>query len=181
MVKMEMFFVIFGFTILGTFILNENKRNIMSNELLTYMQFANNALAIADSYMERFNELFFDENVTKTKLGPDEYNKESELSNSLGKDSGESDETTFDDVDDYHNFSKIVSVPKVGDLVVNIRVYYYDLNNLKITTSQSFYKLAIITVRDTVLGNPNIYFMGDGAKKYEVRRELLCSHYYLKE
>jgi hypothetical protein len=23
--------------------------------------------------------------------------------------------------------------------------------------------------------------MGDGAKKYEVRRELLCSHYYLKE
>lgn len=179
MVKMEMFFVIFGFMILGTFILNENKRNIMSNELLTYMHFANNAIAIADSYIEKINGLVFDEEVTKNQIRPDDFNEKIKLSSTLGKDANETNENTFDDVDDYNGYKQIVSVPKVGNFVVDITVHYFNTTNFQTTSSKEFYKLAVIRVRDTTAGS-NVYYMGDETKKYEIRKEIVLSHHYFK-
>lgn len=64
----------------------------------------------------------------------------------LGPEAGETS-ATFNDIDDYNNFTKSVNAPHAENYTVTCKVFYVDPNNpdVKINT-QSFYKKAQITV-----------------------------------
>jgi len=85
--------------------------------------------------------------------------------NSFGPDSGEvivmpeeepySSNAVFDDVDDYHGYTRIVSTPRLGDFVLSDSVYYLNEANQDLTSSsQTWYKEVVVTVTNANLSDP---------------------------
>lgn len=75
--------------------------------------------------------------VSSSSLGPD--------TDSLGV--KEVADTSFNDIDDYNNFSKTVNTERLGNFNLKCNVYYVD-NNFAKTNNQSFYKQIDVIVNN---------------------------------
>jgi hypothetical protein len=108
------------------------------------------AFSLADDMIEEIKNKSFDE---ATLLYPTTATAVLTKSDSLGHEPGEV-YSNFDDIDDYNNYSKLISAPHAEDYTVSCKVFYVDANNQdnKITT-QSFYKKVTVTVSSPFLRN----------------------------
>lgn len=100
------------------------------------------AFSLADDMIETIKQRSFDEATVEFPTGLANltaYDK-------LGPESGET-YLTFNDIDDYNNYSKTVSAPHAENYSVMCKVVYVDGNNPdnEIST-QSYYKKVTITV-----------------------------------
>lgn len=124
-----------------------------ANETLT-TNFENEALvtgeAIGQSILETVQLKAFDEKTVSVSV-----DKASDLSTNLGKESGESAETSFDDIDDYDGYKNTISLTRLGNFEVAVDIYY--INQAKpdtSVTSPTFSKRIDITITNSYLTNP---------------------------
>lgn len=101
------------------------------------------AFSLADDLLEEIKQKAFDEKtvdfkaITTTALTP---------SANLGKESGEV-WPNFNDIDDYHNYSKPVSLPHAEKYTVTSQISYVQANNQdQISTTQTYFKRVEIFV-----------------------------------
>lgn len=108
------------------------------------------AFSLADDMIEEIKNKSFDKSTTKF---PTITASTLTKADSLGPEGGETI-TSFNDIDDYNNFIRIINAPHAESYTVRTKVYYVAANNpdLKITT-QSFYKKAEITVTSPYMRN----------------------------
>ncbi len=108
------------------------------------------AFSLADDLLEEIKQRAFDEqtvvfkSITTAALTP---------AQSLGKESGEV-WPNFNDIDDYNNYSKPVSLPHAENYTVICKIHYASESDQNvISTSQTYYKRVEITVNSPYLSN----------------------------
>jgi len=111
------------------------------------------AFSLADDLIEEIKQKAFDEKTVEWKALPAD-----ELSpyESFGpKDAGESNANTFDDIDDYHGYSKKVSLPHVENYSVTCFVdYVTDYNQDLTSLTQTYFKRVWVKVTSPYLRHP---------------------------
>lgn len=120
------------------------------------------ALSLGQSMIDEVTKKSFDKVTLEERI----YNR-AELTpvNSFGPDSGEvivspeeepySSSAVFDDIDDYHGYTRIVSTPRLGDFTLSDSVYYLNEENQDLTSnSQTWYKEVVVTVTNANLSDP---------------------------
>ena len=132
--------ILLSFTIMNVNkILNEN------DELLNKTRFGLEVVALATSIIEEASQLPFDEvswDSTKIDKKPSDFT----LFTSLGPDFGETDYASFDDFDDFHNYT-IAETTLQNIYNISCNVGYVTLSNPdSIVNPRSLYKNLTVTV-----------------------------------
>lgn len=102
---------------------------------------------ISKGIIEEIQTRAFDEKTTTQSIAVLDS-----LSVTLGKESGETISTNFDDVDDYNNYQRVETLPKLGAFNILVKVYY--LNNMSpnsITSSKRFNKRIDVAIFNSYL------------------------------
>lgn len=109
------------------------------------------AISLSDDMIEEIKSKHFDETtIPFMTTNPQTLTKPT----ILGPESGEA-YPNFDDIDDFNNFTKIVTEPHAENYNVNVRVRYVDKNNQdQILSTQSFYKRVTVTVTSPFMRTP---------------------------
>ncbi|MCE1188553.1 MAG: hypothetical protein LWX56_05370 [Ignavibacteria bacterium] len=109
------------------------------------------AVSIANSKLQQAIRLSFDENTVLAQ-----QTSASGMSTTMGKESGETTETTFDDCDDYNGFTARDSVQNSAPFDISMTVGYVNPSTPDvITTTKTLHKKVIVRVtspymRDTI-------------------------------
>jgi len=124
--SVQMLLTIAGMFLLSNLILNVNKANT-ERLLATYSsESVIDASGLAQSIIDEVQAKAFDE---KTINAPVSMIDSLTLSKSLGADAGEINHTDFDDIDDYDNYSTTITLDRMGEFDVLVKVFY--INNLQ--------------------------------------------------
>lgn len=106
------------------------------------------AFSLADDMIEEVKNKSFDE---KTIKFPANSVNNLTKADSLGPELYETS-ATFDDIDDYNNFSKAIDAPHAENYRVSCKVFYVQENNLDVkSTTQTFYKKLEVSVSSPYL------------------------------
>ncbi|MGD8779942.1 MAG: hypothetical protein PVH88_13390 [Ignavibacteria bacterium] len=109
-----------------------------------------NATTAGQSLLDEIQSRAFDEfTVTKSAEKADSLTS----SNSLGTESGESNSTSFDDIDDYDGFTRTDSVGELGNFNLLVDVYYITYPGAVKTNSKSFSKQIDVFVTNSYLAS----------------------------
>lgn len=109
------------------------------------------AFSLADDLIEEIKQKAFDENTVKfnivalSSLTP---------SANFGKETGEV-YPAFDDIDDYHNFTKPVNLPHAEGYSITCKINYVSTNDPnQIVTTPTFFKRIEVTASSPYLRHP---------------------------
>ncbi|MCX8105275.1 MAG: hypothetical protein N3D80_05300 [Ignavibacterium album] len=110
------------------------------------------AFSLADDMIEEIKQKAFDEEtITFRSINPDELTE----SLYLGPETGESNVTQYDDIDDYDDYVRPVSLPHAENYNVTCRVDYVSGSNPGQTSLvQTYFKRVRVTVTSPYLRNP---------------------------
>ena len=110
------------------------------------------AFSLADDLIEEIKQKAFDEEtLVFWSINTDELTSYIYF----GPDLGETSNVHFDDIDDYNNYSKIVSVPHVEGYTITSRIYYGDKDYPdQNSLTQTFFKRVEITVESDYFTHP---------------------------
>jgi len=128
----QMLLSIGGFLLLGNLIINVNRANTermvasYSNEAII------NASGLAQSVIDEIQMKAFDE---KTVIASVSNADSLTNANSLGPETGEINNTDFDDVDDYKNYNTVVTLDRMGDFNMSVSVSYVNTLNPSVKSS----------------------------------------------
>jgi hypothetical protein len=186
MIRFEMIFVIIAGIFLGTLILQENTTTLTTSDDLSLTQEGLDALSIANYYIDRMTSpsLAFDNYLVSNAVSPtDDPAAKLSLLGSIGRESGETYQKSFNDVDDWNGVDTMVTVLDAGFFHVRCTVSYCDSQGHP-TLSHKWTKLASVTVTDTVPGNPTASQMlipGGGGQKMTIRKSAIVSYFKFLE
>jgi len=111
------------------------------------------AFSLADDLIEEIKQKAFDEQTVEWKAITTE-----QLTNidAFGVvDPGENSVSDFDDIDDYHNYSRPVSLPHVENYTVTSTVDYVSASNQdQVSNTQTYFKRVTVRVTSPYLSNP---------------------------
>lgn len=110
------------------------------------------AFSLADDMIEEIKQKAFDEEtITFRAINADELTE----SLYLGPESGETNVTLYDDIDDYDGYSKPVSLPHAENYTVTCVVdYVSSTNQSQPSLVQTFFKRVRVTVSSPYLHKP---------------------------
>ncbi len=109
------------------------------------------AFSLADDMIEVIKEKSFDE--TTIQFPTTNINSLTPVA-SLGPETGETIDT-FDDVDDFNGYSKLISAPHAEDYTISCKIEYVDGDDPdEVNSSPTFDKKATITVTSPYLRYP---------------------------
>ena len=114
------------------------------------------AFSLADDLMEEIKQKAFDDQtVVFRSINPWELTPRNQFAPE-SVDSGEtSDPSTWDDIDDYNEYSRPVSLPHFESYVVSCSVEYVIKNNVNLESlTQTFFKRVRVTVSSDYMRNP---------------------------
>ncbi|MGB5896170.1 MAG: hypothetical protein WBG58_18490 [Ignavibacteriaceae bacterium] len=136
----HMFLTIAGLILLSNLILNVHKANT-GRMIATYTsESVIDASGLAQSIIDMIQSKAFDENtITDAAWELDQLT----AVNKLGPESGEYKHTDFDDIDDYNNYSTRISLDRMGDFDINVKVFYVSFLNPQIKSSTITYSKKI--------------------------------------
>ena len=147
--KGETLITIGAITMLTTMAININNSFTENSEYFNQTKFGLESIAIANSVIEEASQLPFDEqswDSTKVEKVATDFTQ----ANNLGTDFGESDNSTFDDFDDFHNFSyfdtTIQNVYKIDCEVGYVNPSFPD----SILANRSLYKKITVSVKNVI-------------------------------
>ena len=109
------------------------------------------AFSLADDLIEEIKQKAFDEKTVTWRAI-----KASELTAvaSFGADIGESSVNDYDDIDDYHNYSKSISLPHVESYSVSSKIdYVLATDPEQVSNVQTFFKRVSVTVTSPYLSH----------------------------
>ncbi|NUN08264.1 MAG: hypothetical protein HUU54_03730 [Ignavibacteriaceae bacterium] len=139
--------------LLTTLAIRVNSTVLMSQETSQNSKFGLAAISLATSEIEEASRLAFDENSNDNPLTS--VNSLTNVS-ALGKESGETNPSNFDDLDDYHNYSYTDSTQISAVFRVWFSVNYVNTASLNsVSSSKTWHKRITVNVaspsmRDTV-------------------------------
>ena len=126
-------------------VLNASKMTISAETTIT-------AAEIGETLITEIKSKEFDENVIGTEI--------TDVNNFSAPPLGPAgDETlaTYDDVDDYHNYSRVITAPRLGSFTATVAVDYVQENSPEIISSTKTHMKRIrVTVTNPLLQNPVI-------------------------
>lgn len=110
------------------------------------------AFSLADDMIEEIKQKAFDQQtVVFRSINPEELTP----ANSLGPGGGETSPALFNDIDDYHNYQKVISLPHAEGYTLKCIVKYVQANNPNLVSStQTFYKRVEVIVNSKYLSQP---------------------------
>ena len=114
------------------------------------------AFSLADDLMEEIKQKAFDDQtVVFRSINPWELTPRNQFAPEA-VDSGEtSDPSTWDDIYDYNEYTRPVSLPHFEGYVVSCSVEYVTKNNVNLESlTQTFYKKVKVTVSSDYMRNP---------------------------
>ena len=111
------------------------------------------AFSLADDLLEEIKQKAFDEETVEWKAVKAENLTSNEL---FGiSDPGENTVIDFDDIDDYHQYGKNISLPHAENYTVTSEVEYVtDTNPNVISSTQTYYKKVTIRVSSPFMSYP---------------------------
>lgn len=145
-------FLAIGSIVLFSFVsLNFNSSVLENLSLQVENKVYLTAFSLADDMIEEIKQKAFDEETTTFRsINPDELTE----SLYLGPESGESNVNLFDDIDDYNNYSKPISLPHAENYNVICKVYYVTANNPdQLSLAQTFFKRLEVKVSSPYMRN----------------------------
>ena len=111
------------------------------------------AFSLADDLIEEIKQKAFDEQTVEWRAIPVEQLSPASLFGPV--DPGESNVSTFDDIDDYHGYQKAVSLPHVENYSVMSTVDYVSATDPDVTSSgQTYFKRISVRVTSPYLSHP---------------------------
>ena len=147
--KGETLITIGAITMLTTMAISINSSFTENSEFFNQTKFGLESIAIANSVIEEASQLPFDEqswDSTKVEKVASDFT----LSSDLGTDFGETDNTTFDDFDDFHNYSYIDSTIQ-NVYQIDCAVGYVDPNFPdSVLATRSLYKKLTVSVKNII-------------------------------
>jgi len=149
----QILFTMGALALLSLAILNLN-RSINENDVgLAQNRYRLEALSLITSYIEQASALYFDEVTTDTTQAKD-LSTFSHVLQSEANDSG-----SFDDFDDFNNYTKIDTGLSGVLYQVMFKVEYVQLHgdSLKYSANREWHKLMTISVTDNYVGEPLLY------------------------
>jgi len=114
------------------------------------------AFSLADDLMEEIKQKAFDDQtVVFRSINPWELTPRNQFAPE-SVDSGEtSDLSTWDDIDDYNEYTRPVSLPHFEGYLVSCSVDYVTKNNVNLESlAQTFFKRVRVTVSSDYMRNP---------------------------
>ena len=136
----HMLLTIAGLFLLSNLILNVHKAN--TNRMLANYTSESviDASGLAQSIIDMIQPKAFDERTINAAV----WNSDSLTSkNDLGPESGEYQHTEFDDIDDYNNFNTTVTLDRMGDFDIAVKVFYVNTLDPQIKSSIPTYSKKI--------------------------------------
>lgn len=110
--------------------------------------------AIANSIIDEMMTKNFDEKAVSGITDPNKFSEPNKLKSDAGEDATNSQ--TFDDIDDYNDYSPVVATPTLGNYKITISVSYANMTPPYAATSsgRTFLKRADIRVYNRYIPNP---------------------------
>jgi hypothetical protein len=135
----QMLLSVGAIVLLGTTVITMNRSSLQNGTILQQTQIGIYGISLANSTIEEASGKAFDQNTddnavsTTGALTSPSY---------LGRESGETDPSNFNDFDDYNNMTKIDTVQGVDIFTTKAEVYYVSDANpeVKVTGSATFFK-----------------------------------------
>ena len=125
----------------------ENKTTEVENKV--YLT----AFSLADDLIEEIKQKAFDEQTVEWRAIPEDQLTPVDAFGPV--DPGENSVSDFDDIDDYNNYTKNISLPHVENYTVTSNVEYVTPSNPDITSSvQTYFKKITIRVTSPYLSHP---------------------------
>lgn len=129
-----------GIFLLSILILNSNKANTERAMTLYSSGSVIDANGVAQSILDEIQCKAFDEaTIYKAVWSADSLT----LPNYLGKELGETQNTNFDDIDDYNNYTRTITLDEYGDFQVFTRVKYVETMNPELMSNIPTYSKRI--------------------------------------
>lgn len=130
--------------LLTTVSVRVNSSVLMSQDISQNSKFGIAAVSLATSQIEAASSLAFDEN---SKDNPLTATTSLTVPGSLGREPGETTPATFDDIDDYNNYSFVDSTQNSALYRVWVNVTYADPSNLNVvSSSRTWHKKITVNV-----------------------------------
>ena len=142
--------------LLQLLIMNANKHTIEKMLIKNANTSVIAASSVAQSMIEEIQNKAFDENtVSKSVLNDADL---TDLS-TLGPDTGEFNNTQFDDIDDYDGYVTEDSLENIGKFQVSVRVNYrINMHTEQLSSKPTFVKVVTVSVDNFSLTNPIKYY-----------------------
>jgi hypothetical protein len=142
--------ITFGALVLLTIVVLNMHRSINNAEFyLNDTRFGLEAIAIASSLIEEISQFPFDQaswDTTSLVKFPTDFT----LPNDLGPDAGETSHDLFNDVDDFHNYSRLITTEQ-NEYNLHCSVCYVNENNPDVPLNgRSFFKKITITISNSI-------------------------------
>lgn len=130
-----------------------NSNILRTQDITQNSKFGLTAISLATSRIELATRLSFDENTYNNPLTSTALLT---FPVSFGADSGETDHTLFDDIDDYHNYSETDSTLPSAVYTIISKVRYLEPVNLTVSSTPTWHKQFSVYVsspsmQDTVM------------------------------
>ena len=133
-----------GILLLSFLLVTVNKNNLERSSTLYKSGSVIDANGVAQSIIDEIQCKAFDENtITKSVWSSDSLT----TPNSLGPESGETQNIQFDDVDDYNNYSTVITVGNYGDFSIHTSIkYVMNMSPDNLSNSQTYSKRIEVAV-----------------------------------
>jgi hypothetical protein len=139
---------IMALMLMGRLILNVNRTTLESGSVKDVAEYRIAATSLGTSMLEFANDLAFDEATVDTFLTNAQISSLTAAA-SFGPDAGESSYSTFDDIDDYHGYVKVDTIPNSAIFYTSCRVEFLNVvppSTVAVTTSKKWNKQITIYV-----------------------------------
>jgi len=127
----QMFLVLGAVVLLALLVLNVNRTILSSTDNTLQTQAITASTSVAQQTIDLIKSKSFDQSTVNTAI--------TDINNftapaSLGPESGET-ANSFNDVDDYKNYSTIVNTPRLGNISALVNVGYVNTNDVDVLVS----------------------------------------------
>lgn len=139
---------IMALMLLGRLILTVNRTVLETGSTKDVAEYRITATSLGTSLLESAHDLAFDEATVDTFLTSSQSASLTAAA-SFGAESGESSYTLFDDIDDYHNYIRIDSVPNSAIFYTTAKIEYLAVtppSSFTVTTTKTFNKMITVYV-----------------------------------
>ncbi|MFA6456292.1 MAG: hypothetical protein WCW40_05665 [Bacteroidota bacterium] len=134
--------------LMGRLILTVNRTTLETGSTKDVAEYRITATSLGVSLLESAHDLAFDEATVDTFLTSSQISSLTAAA-SFGAETGESNYALFDDIDDYHGYIRIDTIPNSAIFMSTARVEYLSVtppSTVTTTTTRSFNKLITVYV-----------------------------------
>lgn len=173
---------ILALMLMGRLIITVNRTTLETGSLKDIAEYRITATSLGTSLLESANDLAFDEATVDTFLTESQTGSLT-ADASLGAESGETNYTLFDDIDDYDGYIRIDTIPNSAIFKTTAHIQYVTTtppSTITITTTPTFNKLITIYVTSDFMVDYSILDSAGVPKPDTLKFQSIFSYWYFR-